>query len=164
MRIPDVRLGEQSACELVIRHAHTLLAHLGPSKTLGFLRDHVWWKMMTGDVQKYCDSCMTCKRSKPANQKPYGLLNLQPVPAKPWEAIGMDFVGPLPDSKDHNGSFDSITVIIDLLTGMVHLVPSRITYTAHNIAELVFVEVYKHHGMPKAIVSDRDVLFTSQLL
>lgn len=160
--IPDVRLGERSARELVIRHAHTLLAHLGPSKTLGFLRDHVWWKTMTGDVQKYCDSCMTCKRSKPANQKPYGLLNPLPVPAKPWEAIGMDFVGPLPDSKDRNGSFDSITVIIDLLTGTVHLVPSRITYTTRNIAELVFAEVYKHHGMPKAIVSDRDVLFTSQ--
>jgi hypothetical protein len=27
--------------------------------------------------------------------------------------------------------------------------------------ELVFTEVYKHHGLPKAIVSDRDVLFTS---
>ncbi|KAJ3475626.1 hypothetical protein NLI96_g11717 [Meripilus lineatus] len=44
---------------------------------------------------------------------------------------------------------------------MVHLVPSKQTYTAKNVAELVFSEVYKHHGLPKAIVSDRDVLFTS---
>ena len=104
---------------------------------------------------------MTCKRSKPSNQKPYGLLNPLPVPTAPWEAIGIDFVGPLPESKDRDGRYDAITTIIDLLTGMVHLVPSRTNYRAKDIAELVFAEVYKHHGLPKSIVSDRDVLFTS---
>ena len=70
-------------------------------------------------------------------------------------------MGPLPLSKNRDGEFDSITVIIDLLTAMVHLVPSRITYNARETAELVFAEVYKLHGLPKSIVSDRDVLFTS---
>lgn len=44
---------------------------------------------------------------------------------------------------------------------MVHLVPSRTTYTACDLAELMFAEVYRHHGLPRAIISDRDVLFTS---
>lgn len=44
---------------------------------------------------------------------------------------------------------------------MVHLVPGRINYTAKEVAELVFAEVYKHHGLPKSIVSDRDALLTS---
>ena len=44
---------------------------------------------------------------------------------------------------------------------MVHLIPSRTNYTAKEIAELVFAEIYKLHGLPKSIVSDRDVLFTS---
>ena len=79
----------------------------------------------------------------------------------PWEMIGVDFVGPLPESEDRNGSYDSITVIIDLLTCMVHLVPSRTTHTAKHVAELLFSEVYRHHGLPKAIVSDRDIVFTS---
>ena len=79
---------------------------------------------MIQDVEDFCKSCMTCKRSKPSNQKPYGLLNPLPVPSLPWEAIGIDFVGPLPESQNRDGSFDSITVIIDLLTSMVHLVPS----------------------------------------
>ena len=30
-----------------------------------------------------------------------------------------------------------------------------------DIAEVMFYQVYKHHGMPKNIVSDRDTLFTS---
>ncbi|OSC99263.1 hypothetical protein PYCCODRAFT_1373439, partial [Trametes coccinea BRFM310] len=42
--IPDIRINERSARELVIAHAHSLLAHLGPHKTASLLRDHVWWK------------------------------------------------------------------------------------------------------------------------
>jgi transposase InsO family protein len=44
---------------------------------------------------------------------------------------------------------------------MVHLIPSRTNYTAPQVAELIFSEVYKHHGLPINIISDRDVLFTS---
>ena len=159
--IPDIRVSGRSIREVIITHAHSLLAHLGAAKTLSLLRDHVWWKSMGTDVQKYCESCQTCKRSKPSNQKPYGLLNPLPVPTLPWEAIGIDFVGPLPPSGDRNATYDSITVVICLLTAMVHLIPSRTNYKAKEIAELIFAEVYKHHGLPKAIVSDRDVLFTS---
>ena len=110
---------------------------------------------MVHDVNAFCISCTTCQRSKPPNQKPYGLLNPLPVPLTPWDAIGVDFVGPLPESKNRDGSYDSITVVIDLLSAMVHLVPSRINYTARDIAELMFLEVYKHHGLPRSIVSDR---------
>jgi len=35
------------------------------------------------------------------------------------------------------------------------------TYTAQEVAELVFEQIYKHHGVPRAIISDRDSLFTS---
>ncbi|KAI0761467.1 hypothetical protein BD413DRAFT_444565, partial [Trametes elegans] len=42
--IPDIRIRERSAREIVITHAHSLLAHLGSTKTLSLLRDHVWWK------------------------------------------------------------------------------------------------------------------------
>ena len=138
-----------------------MLAHLGASKTLDYLRDHVWWKDMVSDVRAFCETCHTCKISKPSNQKPYGLLNPLSVPSYPWESIGMDFVGPLPESGNRDGYFDSITVIICLLTSMVHLVPSRTNYNASQLAELMFEHVYKLHGLPKNIISDRDVLFTS---
>jgi hypothetical protein len=159
--IPDCMIGKRKAREIVITRAHSILAHLGPAKTTAYLRGTVWWKSLIADVRAYCESCRTCRRSKPDNQKPYGLLNPLPVPTNPWEAIGIDFVGPLPDSSNRDGTYDEITVIIDLLTGRVHLVPSRQDYRAREIAELVFSEVYRLHGLPKRIVSDRDVLFTS---
>ncbi|PFH46350.1 hypothetical protein AMATHDRAFT_70081, partial [Amanita thiersii Skay4041] len=84
---------------------------------------------------------MTCRRSKPSNQKPYGLLNLLGVPAGPWDAIGIDFVGQLPESKDRDGSYDMITVqplsalapIFDVLTSfcLSLFIPLQIlTFTA----------------------------------
>jgi hypothetical protein len=44
---------------------------------------------------------------------------------------------------------------------MVHLVPSRVNYNAQDVAKLMFAEVYKHHGLPRSIMSDWDILFTS---
>ena len=44
---------------------------------------------------------------------------------------------------------------------MVHPIPSRTNYNARQLAELMFEEIYKLHGLPKNIISDRDVLFTS---
>ncbi|KAE9393819.1 hypothetical protein BT96DRAFT_747115, partial [Gymnopus androsaceus JB14] len=42
--IPRIIINGRSAQELIISEAHSLLAHLGASKTIDYLRDHVWWK------------------------------------------------------------------------------------------------------------------------
>ena len=102
-----------------------MLAHLGANKMLDYLQDHVWWKDMVSNVRTYCEMCHTCKTSKLSNQKPFGPLNPLSMPSYLWESIGMDFIGPLPESSNRDGIFDSITVIICLITSMVHLVPSR---------------------------------------
>ncbi|CAA7265770.1 unnamed protein product [Cyclocybe aegerita] len=116
--IPSIKVNNRSAREIIIAEGHSVLARLGFKKTYDYLRESVWWKTMSQDIQKYCDSCMTCKRSKDGNQKPYGLLNPLDVPGQPWDAIGIDFIGPLPDSRDRDAAYNEITVIIDLFTGM----------------------------------------------
>jgi hypothetical protein len=54
-----------------------------------------------------------------------------------------------------------ICVIIDHLSAMVHLVPTRQDFTAIQMADVLFDTVYKLHGLPERIISDRDSLFTS---
>ena len=159
--IPKILIQGRNAREIVISEAHSMLAHLGATKTIDYLRDHLWWRDLVTDVKAFCETCNTCKMSKPNNQKPYGLLNPLSVPSYPWESVGIDFVGPLPESRNRDGQYDSITVVICLLTAMVHLFPSRINYNATQLAELVFKNIYKIHGLPQNIISDRDVLFTS---
>jgi len=58
--IPKVMVEDCSVCKIVISEAHSLLAHLGASKTLDYLCDHVWWKDMVTDTKAYCKTCMTC--------------------------------------------------------------------------------------------------------
>ena len=54
-----------------------------------------------------------------------------------------------------------ICTVICLLTSIVHIIPSKQTYRAREIAEIVFENVYKLHGLPNYIVSNQDSLFTS---
>lgn len=78
---------------------------------------------MSSDVHAYCETCVICARTKPNNHKPYGKLVPLPVPTQLWKVIGINFVGPMPESKDRDATYDSLTIIIDHLTSMVHLVP-----------------------------------------
>ena len=161
LAIPNVMINGESVREKIIRQGHSILAHLGGHKTLTYLRDQVWWKTIVQDVTNYCKSCSTCATSKSPMEKPRGLLKTMPVPTHPWQYIGIDFIGPLPESSNRNGSYNMICVIIDLLTAMVHLVPTRQMYKATDMAEVIFDTVFKLHRLPKRIISDRDLLFTS---
>jgi len=120
--IPKIIIQNQSAREIIIDEGHSLVAHLGASKTLDYLHDHVWWPDRVSKVKAFCENCSTCKRSKPSNQKPYGLLNPLKIPEQSWESIRVDFIGPLPKSKNRDRTFDSIMIVICLLISMIHLI------------------------------------------
>lgn len=69
----------------------------------------------------------------------------------------MDFIEGLPQSD----RFNAILVVIDKFTKYAHFIPVHHPFTALQIAKLYLDQVYKLHGLPKAMVSDRDRVFTS---
>ena len=109
---------------------------------------------MIADINSYCDSCHTCKISKPNNQKLFGLLHLLLVPSRPWEGISIDFVEPFPESKSCLRPFNMICTVICLLTSIVHIILLRQTYRVREIAEIVFENIYKLYKLLNYIVSD----------
>ena len=76
----------------------------------------------------------------------------------------MDFVTRLPVSTDWKSeSYDSILVIVDRLTKMVHYEPVKVTINAPELAKVIFDVIIRHYGLPDSIVSDRGLLFTSKI-
>ena len=71
----------------------------------------------------------------------------------------MDFIVQLPKTKK---SFDAILVVVDRLTKRVHFIPTYTTATAPDIAKTFFENIFRLHGLPKTIVSDRDPKFVSK--
>jgi hypothetical protein len=67
----------------------------------------------------------------------------------------MDFITGLPKVQGK----DCIYVVVDILTKFAHFYAIPTEYNSVQVAELFFREVFRLHGLPKNIVSDRDSWF-----
>jgi hypothetical protein len=113
---------------------------------------------MKGKIAEYLARCQDCQQDKVEHQHPAGLLQPLPLPEWKWETILLDFITGLPKTQKHN---DSIMVVIDKLSKSTHFIPLKSTFKAINIAEIFMKEIFRLHGIPKMVISDRDVKFTS---
>ena len=70
----------------------------------------------------------------------------------------MDFITGFPMTwRQH----DSIMVVVDKLTKAVHFIPVKSMHQTDDIVKIFMKEIFKLHGFPKEIFSDRYVKFTS---
>jgi hypothetical protein len=87
------------------------------------------------------------------------LLQPLPVPRTSWEVISLDFVEGLPLS----GAANAILVVVDKFSKFAHFIPLKHPFSAASVACLFMDHIFKLHGMPVAIISDRYRVFTSRL-
>ncbi|KAG3061087.1 hypothetical protein PC121_g13166 [Phytophthora cactorum] len=139
-------------------HDAPTAGHPGREKTYLLLTRDVYWNHQYKWVRKYVRACEVCRRVKPAASSQAPLQSL-PTPSECWQSISMDFgFGLPPDSKRRTG----VVVFVDRFSKMVHLAAVPAEVTAVQTARLFVDMVFKHHGMPLDIVSDRDPRFTAR--
>ena len=147
--IPDYSLRLQLITEL---HNE---GHIGRDRTLHLVATSYFWPTLHRDVERFVERCVICQTSK-GQASNAGLYLPLPVPTQPWTDINMDFVMGLPRTQR---GFDSIFVVVDRFSKMVHFIPCKRTTDAVQVATLFFREIYRLHGLPLSIVSDRDSRF-----
>lgn len=144
----------------LLREAHDspTAGHSRVQRTVDVLQRQYYWPGICRQVRGYIHDCDLCQRIKASCAKPAGLLQPLPMPSRPWSQVTLDFVTGLPPTK---AGHDSLLVFTDKFPRMAHLVSTTETCTAEDTAELFLTHVYKHHGLPQSLVSDRNPCFTS---
>jgi hypothetical protein len=140
-------------------HNSAVGGHLGVPATYHKMKQYFYWKGMKAAIQSFMKQCPVCQQAKPDRARYPGLLQPLPVPDAAWEVLSLDFVEGLP----HSGQYNCILVVVDKLTKFAHFIPLRHPFTTLTMAKAYLDNVYKLHGMPISMISDRDRVFTSKL-
>lgn len=131
--------------------------HSGVRATLKRIKSLFYWKGMLCDIKDFifsCEPCLICKNETIASP---GSLQPLPVPPGVWHSIAMDFIEGLPKSNKV-----IIWVIIDRFSKYGHFIALSHPYNAEGLAKEFMDKIYKLHGSPANIVSDRDPIFVSR--
>ena len=140
-------------------HDHPMGGHYGVARTRAKVKEVFHWQGIDRDVERYVHQCDSCLRVKAPRRKKQGELHPLSIPERRWESVSVDLITDLPKTAK---GFDTIVVVVDRLSKMVHIVASTKSVTAEGMARIFEQNVFKLHGIPQEIVSDRDVRFQAQ--
>ena len=115
---------------------------------------------MTRDVGKYVEGCDLCQRMKNRTEEPAGKLKLSEVLQKTWTHLTVDFITKLLVVVGK----DTVLVVCNQLSKITHFVATMEGTSAEELARLFQDNVWKLHGLPESVVSDRGLQFAAELM
>lgn len=146
--------------EIIRLHHDTLISgHPGQTNTMERITRSYYWPRMMKDIEKYIEECDACQKNKIKRHKPYGLMQTIKAPEYPFQWVTMDHITKLPRSE----GLDSILVVVDRMTKYACFIATTEQTDAEGLAWELMNEVFKYHGIPEIIISDRGVTFASKL-
>jgi transposase InsO family protein len=140
-------------------HDSAIGGHSGFSVTYRRIKALFSWPGMKNQIREFVGTCSICQQAKPDRSKYPGLLLPLPIPDHAWQVMTMDFIFGLPVSHKYN----CIMVVVDKFSRYAHFLALAHPFTSLTVAKLYLSAIYKLHGLPSSIVSDRDPIFTSKL-
>uniref|UniRef100_A0A8C1BM78 Gypsy retrotransposon integrase-like protein 1 n=1 Tax=Cyprinus carpio carpio TaxID=630221 RepID=A0A8C1BM78_CYPCA len=139
-------------------HSSSLACHPGATRTFRLIKQRFWWPSVAQDARRFVSACPICATGKGSNRPPAGLLQPLSVPSRPWSHIAMDFVTGLPLSSGRT----VVLTVVDRFSKAVHFIPLPKLPSARETATIVLDHVFRIHGLPVNVVSDRGPQFVSR--
>ena len=118
-----------------------------------------WWPGVTRDVGRYVEGCDLCQKMKNRMEKMAGKLKLSEVLEKLWTHLTVDFIMKLLVVARK----DVILVVCDWLSKMTYFVATTERTSAKGLVRLFRNNIWKLHGLPESMVSDRELQFIAEL-
>jgi hypothetical protein len=138
-------------------HAGTNGGHFGGEATRKKLERNFYWPRMGAMIDEFVKTCETCqRRGKPKKNNPLRSITV----SEPFELIGMDLVGPLPETSRGN---KYIIVMTEYLTKWVEAkaIPNK---RAETIAEFLYDNIITRFGTPKRMLTDQGTEFLNETI
>ena len=146
--------------EIIQLHYDVRVAgHRGQWKMVELVRRNYWWPGVTRDVGRYVEGCDLCQRMKNRTEEVVGKLKLSEVPEELWTHLTVDFIMKLLVVAGK----DAILVVCDRLFKMTHFVATTEETSVEGLVRLFQDNMWKLHGLPESIVSDRGPQFAAKL-
>ena len=132
-------------------------AHFGIRAVMEKLRPRYYWPQMYNDVKVHIEACEPCQLEKPPtkNQEIHPIIT-----GRPFERVGIDFVGPLPETAEGN---KFIIVAVDYFTKW----PEAKAVKEHNAkvtARFIYEDIICRHGAVEILHSDRGTEFINETI
>lgn len=138
-------------------HDHPAAGHPECNTTYELAPEQLWWPEMSVMIANCMECCNRHARMKEFIQLLRPVIPLE-VPTQPWEVVGIDLIGPLPECQGKN----AVLTYVDHYTGQVKPVPTRMKLSAEGVRDIYFKEIFPDHGLPKKFVTNRGPQFASR--
>jgi hypothetical protein len=138
-------------------HSSSIVGHSGFQKTYARAHCSFFWEGMKKDILTFVTECDIFQCNKGETVKTPRALHPLPIPTSIWTDISMDFIVGLP----REGNKSVIMVVVDRLSKYAHFCALPHPFTPTMVAQVFIDHIFKLHGMPTSIVSDRDPTFTN---
>ena len=139
-----------------LRLLHDANGHYDAEATYLLLRSRAWWPNMYREVRNYVRACDRCQRRQPFGSELIRNPATAPVSGL-WDAISIDFAGPLPRTPDGNRY---LIVAVEHLSGWP-VAKALPTALSRDVSAFVQNRIIDTYTTPRVILSDNGSQFTS---
>ena len=139
-------------------HKVPAIEHLGLNKIVNHIKRAFWWRDMWSTGGKHVRSYLVCDLMKSDHKKKAGVLWPILLRDSKFHQTTIDLVLDLPESDGKT----AIAIFVDRLSKMVHFGLYSKEVSVEKYAQLFINHVFKYHGLPEAIISNRDPRFTNR--